>query len=216
MQLVSTHKGGRVFRCVVRGKAAHSSLTPTAVNAIEYAARVIARIHEIGARERLRGPREAGFDVPHTTISTNLMTGGNGPNIVPAMAEFLFDFRFIPATDADGLFAELADLGAALTAEMREIDAGAGVEFIRVNAIPALPSAEGTSLFATALAVLDEKSVGKVSYGTEAGFFANAGIPSIVCGPGSIAQAHKADEYVALEQLALCDRFIDDMIRAAL
>ena len=83
MRLVSAHKGGRVYRCKVTGKAAHSSLTHTAVNAIEFAARVIARIQEIGDRERETGLRAAGFDVPFTTISTNLMNGGNGPNIVP-------------------------------------------------------------------------------------------------------------------------------------
>jgi len=213
MQLVSTHKGGRVYRCVVTGRAAHSSLTPTAVNAIEYAARMIARIGEIGARERLRGPRELGFDVPHTTISTNLMSGGNGPNIVPATAEFLFDYRFIPATDAEALFGELVLLGEELTAEMRTIDPACGIAFVPVNAIPALASAEGSEVFAAARAVLDERRVGKVSYGTEAGFFSNYGVPSIVCGPGSIAQAHRADEFVALEQLALCDRFIGDMVR---
>lgn len=213
MQLVSTHKGGRVYRCVVRGRAAHSSLTPTAVNAIEYAALMIARIHAIGARERRSGPREAGFDVPHTTISTNLMSGGNGPNIVPASAEFLFDYRFIPATDAAALFAELEGFAAELMAEMRAVDPQTGISFERVNAIPALASAEGSAVFALAQGLLADRVVGKVSYGTEAGFFSDYGVPSIVCGPGSIAQAHRADEFVTLEQLAICDQFLDGVVR---
>jgi acetylornithine deacetylase len=213
MRLVSAHKGGRVYRCRVTGKAAHSSLTHTAVNAIEYAARIIARIQDIGIRERTHGLRVAGFDVPFTTISTNLMTGGNGPNIVPAAAEFLFDYRYVPGFPPDAIIDELHGLGAELTARMRLVDPSAGVEFIRVNAIPALAPEPDAAVFRMALGLLDDKSVEKVGYGTEASFFQDYGVPSIVCGPGSIEQAHKADEYVSLEQLALCDRFIDGVVR---
>ncbi len=212
MRLVSAHKGGRVYRCRVTGRAAHSSLTHTAVNAIEYAARIIARIAEIGAREQATGLRAAGFDVPFTTISTNLFSGGNGPNIVPALAEFLFDYRYVPGFDPDAIIVELQALGAELTARMRAIDPAAGVEFIRVNAIPALAPDEDAAVFRMALGLLADKSVEKVGYGTEASFFQEYGVPSLVCGPGSIEQAHKADEYVSLEQLARCDRFIAGVV----
>ncbi len=213
MRLVSAHKGGRVYRCRVSGKAAHSSLTHTAVNAIEYAARIIARIQDTGTRERTHGLRAAGFDVPFTTISANLMTGGNGPNIVPAMAEFLFDYRYVPGFPPDAIIDELQSFGCELTAQMRLVDPDAGVEFIRVNAIPALAPEPDAAVFRMALGLLDDKTVEKVGYGTEASFFQDYGVPSIVCGPGSIEQAHKADEYVSLEQLARCDRFIDGVVR---
>ena len=213
MRLVSAHKGGRVYRCRVTGRAAHSSLTHTAVNAIEYAARIVARIAEIGVREREAGGRVAGFDVPFTTISTNLMSGGNGANIVPALAEFLFDYRYVPGARPDAIIAELEALGAALTVEMRGVDPAAGVAFHRVNAIPALAADEGAAVYRMALDLLADKTVEKVGYGTEASFFQDYGVPSIVCGPGSIEQAHKADEYVGLDQLAMCDRFIDGVVR---
>lgn len=213
MRLVSAHKGGRVYRCRVTGRAAHSSLTHTAVNAIEYAARIVARIAEIGVREREAGSRVEGFDVPFTTISTNLMSGGNGPNIVPALAEFLFDYRYVPGAVPDAIIGELEALGVALAEEMHRVDAAAGVAFIRVNAIPALAADEGASVYRMALDLLADKTVEKVGYGTEASFFQEYGVPSIVCGPGSIEQAHKADEYVALDQLALCDRFIDGVVK---
>ena len=99
MRLVSSHKGGRVYRARVTGHAAHSSLTHAGVNAIEYAALLIARIHAIGARERESGLRGEGFDVPFTTISTNLISGGNAPNIIPALAQFQFDYRYVPGAD---------------------------------------------------------------------------------------------------------------------
>jgi acetylornithine deacetylase len=213
MRLVSAHKGGRVYRCRVTGRAAHSSLTHTAVNAIEYAAVIIARIQQIGAREQAQGMRVQGFDVPFTTISTNLMSGGNGPNIVPALAEFLFDYRYVPGFAADAIIDELEALGRELTARMRLVDPAAGVTFSRVNAIPALAADAGAEVYRMALGLLDDKAVEKVGYGTEASFFQEYGVPSVVCGPGSIEQAHKADEYVDLEQLAICDRFIDGVVR---
>ncbi len=214
MRLVSAHKGGRVYRCSVRGKAAHSSLTHTAVNAIEYAARVIAEIARIGARERDVGMRAEGFDVPFTTISTNLAQGGNGPNIVPAEASFLFDYRYVPGFQPDSLITELMDAAALLQTEMQRIDPASGIAFSLVNAIPALEPAPEAGVFHLARCLAADGVIEKVAYGTEAGFFQDYGVPSVVCGPGSILQAHKADEYVTLEQLAACDRFITGVVAA--
>ncbi len=212
MRLVSAHKGGRVYRCQVTGKAAHSSLTPTAVNAIEYAARLIARIAEIGAHYRDHGARAEGFDIPHTTISTNLISGGNGPNIVPALAEFLFDYRYIPADDADAIINELHANAAILRAEMQAIVPETDIAFIPVNAIPALAPATKAPIYRLSHQLAADTVVEKVAYGTEAGFFQDYGVPTVVIGPGSIQQAHKADEYVSLEQLALCDRYIEGLV----
>ncbi len=213
MRLVSAHKGGRVYRCRVTGRAAHSSLTDSAVNAIEYASAIIGRIQAIGARERDRGLRAPGFDVPFTTISTNLFSGGNGPNIVPASAEFTFDYRTIPGFDAETIIAELSELAAELAVQMRRIAPETGIEFIPINEIPALAPDETADIHRLALGLLAEKMVEKVGYGTEASFFQRYGVPSIVCGPGSIVQAHKADEYVALDQLRACDDFIEGVVR---
>ena len=211
MRVVSAHKGGRVYRCDIRGRAAHSSLTHTAVNAIEVAAQLIARIHAIGARERTQGLRAEGFDVPFTTISTNLITGGNGANIIPAACEFLFDYRFVPGFDPDSIIAELQSLADQLATTMQAIDPDTGIAFTLINAIPALAPADTTELFETARNLAVDRMVEKVAYGTEAGFFQRYGVPSLVCGPGSIAQAHKADEYVSFDQLALCDRFVEGL-----
>jgi acetylornithine deacetylase len=208
MRLVSAHKGGRVYRCRVTGRAAHSSLTPSAVNAIEIAAVLIARVRAIAARERTGGLRAPGFDVPHTTLSTNLATGGTAANIVPAAAEFMFDLRYIPGFDPDSVIAELQALADELTAEMRRIAPETGIVFECLSAIPPLAPDEGSAIHAAALALLPDRTIEQVSYGTEAGYFQRYGVPTIVCGPGSIAQAHKPDEYVSLDQLALCDRFI--------
>jgi acetylornithine deacetylase len=212
MQLVEAHKGGRLYRCRVIGQAAHSSLTPTAVNAIEYAAVLIAAIRGIAIRERTSGPRDEGFDVPHTSISTNMISGGNGANIVPESAEFLFDYRLMPGADPEAIIGELQALAAELIPEMRRVAPEADILFEQLAGIPALASAEGSEIFAVAQNLIGNAPPGKVAYGTEAGSFSDYGVPTIVCGPGSIEQAHKADEYVALSQLAACDRFIEGLI----
>ncbi|MBV8427201.1 MAG: acetylornithine deacetylase [Hyphomicrobiales bacterium] len=213
MRPVVAHKGGYVYRCKITGKAAHSSLAPSAVNAVHYAARLVAFIQSIADREESQGLRAEGFDVPHTTISVNLFKGGTAGNIVPDEAEFSFEFRYVPGFDPDALVAEITGFAAReLLPRMRAIDARSDIAFERVNAIPALDTKETDPIFRRVFDVAPDKRIGKVSYGTEASFFQEGGVPAMVCGPGSIAQAHKPDEFVALEQLALCDRFVEGVL----
>ena len=213
MRLVSAHKGGRLYRCSVCGRAAHSSLTPQGVNAIEHAARLIALIQQIDAEFRENGPFDPAFDVPHTTISTNMISGGNGSNIVPALCEFVFDYRVLPGTDEEAIFARLAAFAQAeLLPQMRAIDPASEIRFERLAGIPALAPSEQSALFEAACGELATDSGTKVAFGTEGGFFREAGIPTIVCGPGNIEQAHRADEFVPLAELAACERFIDGMV----
>lgn len=213
MRPVAAHKGGFVYRCKVTGKAAHSSLTPSAVNAVHYAARIVSFIQAIADREERQGLRAQGFDVPHTTISVNLFKGGTAGNIVPEAAEFSFEFRYVPGFDPEALIAEITGFAEReLLARMRAVDPRSAIAFERVNAIPALDTKETDAIFRRVRDLAPDKSVGKVSYGTEASFFQEGGVPAMVCGPGSIVEAHKPDEFVSLEQLALCDRFIERLI----
>jgi acetylornithine deacetylase len=214
MRLVGAHKGGRVYRCRVTGRSAHSSLTPTAVNAIEAAAALVARIREMARREHASGRRVEGFDVPFTTISTNLIEGGTGGNIVPADAVFLFDYRYVPGFDPDSIIEELCDVAATLAAEMRAVDDATGISFDLVNDIPPLDAPPAAEIYRLVESLLPREPPLKVSYGTEASFFQAIGVPSVVCGPGSIEQAHGVDEFVTLEQLARCDRFVDGVVSA--
>lgn len=215
MRPVAAHKGGWVYRCKITGKAAHSSLTPSAVNAVHYGARIVSFIQSIADREERQGLRAEGFDVPHTTISVNLFKGGTAGNIVPDTAEFSFEFRYVPGFDPDALIAEVTGFAEReLLPRMRAVDPRSHIEFERVNAIPALDTKETDPIFRRVRDLAPDKSMGKVSYGTEASFFQCGGVPAMVCGPGSIVEAHKPDEFVTLEQLALCDRFIDGLIGA--
>jgi len=216
MRVVAAHKGGRIYRCQVRGCAAHSSLTPQGLNAIEYASRIVSRIQDLAESEEMHGRHDGGFDVPYSTISTNTIDGGNGRNIIPAECTFHFEYRYLPGVDPDGFIGDLQRyVDTSLLPRMRRRHPQAAVAFECIGDIPALDTGREAAVLGLVADLLqvDAKDAGKVAYGTEASFFQRAGVPSVVCGPGSIAQAHKADEYVTLDQLRACERFLDCLIQ---
>lgn len=212
MKPVVAHKGGYFFSCKVHGKAAHSSLTPQGCNAIEYAARLICHIRDLADTWRTQGPYDNAFDVPHTTITTNLIAGGIAINTVPESCAFSFDFRHLPGHSAEGIQADVQRyVDDELLPRMRREYAGARIDIECGAAVPTLDASEQAAITALVRALTDDRAVRKVAYGTEAGQFSQAGIPAVLCGPGSIEQAHKADEWVEVEQLAQCDRFLRRM-----
>jgi len=202
------HKGVYRWRCCVRGHAAHSSLTPQSVNAIEVGARVVSRLADMAARWRDQEPRYAGFDVPYSTGSVGVIEGGIADNVVPADCRFHYEFRNLPGSDVTAMQGEVRAYAETLEPAMRAVDADAGIRFETLCEMPAfLAGADDPAvLLAQRLAATDATTL--VAFGTEAGLFQRAGTPTVVCGPGHIAQAHQADEYVSLAQLAACERFL--------
>jgi len=213
MQPVIAHKGKRSYQCCVRGKEAHSALTPQGVNAIEYAARIIGYIRHMAERMRDCEPRDNGFDVPFTTLQTGVIAGGTAGNIVPRECTFQFEFRYLPGADPDALEREIKDYAErVILPEMQRTDPNTGISFETRAEIPGLNTAEEDQVTRLAQALSRNKSTSKVAYATEGGLFQRAGIPAIICGPGSIEQAHKPDEYVTLEQVALCESFMERLL----
>ncbi len=210
------HKGVYRWRCCVTGHAAHSSLTPQSVNAIETAARMVGKLTDMSQRFRDEEPRYAGFDVPYTTGSVGLIQGGIAENIVPADCGFSYEFRNLPGTDAEVMQREVLAYAATLEPAMRAVAPETGIRFETICAVPAFLARDDDPAvqLARRLAGSDETTL--VAFGTEAGLFQKAGIPTVVCGPGHIAQAHQADEYVALEQLAAGERFLQGLMTVAM
>lgn len=213
MQPVIAHKGKRSYQCCVHGKEAHSALTPQGVNAIEYAARIISYIRHMAERMQACEPRDYGFDVPFTTLQTGVIAGGTAGNIVPRECKFQFEFRYLPGADPEALEREIKDYAeSVILPEMRRTDPATGISFETKAEIPGLNTTEEAQLTRLAQDLSRNKSAAKVAYATEGGLFQRAGIPAIICGPGSIAQAHKPDEYVTLEQVALCESFMERLL----
>lgn len=210
MKVITGHKGKRSVRCHVRGKEAHSSLAPQGVNAVNAAARVVAYLADMAARKAAEGPFDEDFDVPYTTVHTGTIAGGTQLNIVPGHCRFEFEFRYLPGDDPEALLAEVqAYAERELAPAMQAVDPASGFTWEPMSSFPGLDLAPGAEVVELAKALTGSNNTGKVAFGTEAGLFDAKGIPTVVCGPGSIEQAHKPDEYVTLEQVALCERFMD-------
>ncbi|MDP9535989.1 acetylornithine deacetylase [Pseudomonas protegens] len=203
------HKGKLAMRCQVRGAACHSAYAPYGVNAIEYAARLIGKLGEIGgqlARPEHHDPR---FDPPFSTVQTGTIKGGRALNIVPADCEFDFEVRTLPEFDAQAVVDELQRYAQdQLLPQMQAVQADTGIALQPLSAYPGLATAADSEA-AELLALLSgSRAFGTVAFGTEGGLFHQAGIPTVVCGPGSMDQGHKPDEFISLEQLHACDAML--------
>lgn len=207
----TAHKGVYRFRCCVRGKAAHSSLAPHAVNAVESAARVIAHIADLGETWRREGPFYPGFDVPWTTTAACVVEGGIADNVVPEDCRFHYEFRNLPGTDVEPLQRAVQERAAQLEVGMKATDPSTGFKFELFTEMPAFLAPEGDPAVRLTQRLLGSSKTTLVAFGTEAGLFQRAGMATVVCGPGSIGQAHQADEYVSLEQLAACERMLQGL-----
>ncbi len=209
MKVMVAHKGKKSVRCNVHGFECHSSLAPTGVNAIEYAAEVIAHLRGMARRIAKEGPFDPAYDVPHTTVHTGIVQGGTALNIVPKDCHFDFEFRHIAEDDPERLFAEVKGFAEEkLLPEMRRNFAGAGFSWRELSRIPGLATRDDAEIVELAKALSGSNSTGKVAFATEAGLFQEIDIPTIICGPGSIDQAHKPDEFVSLDQVAQCEAFM--------
>ncbi|MGZ5179210.1 MAG: acetylornithine deacetylase [Ramlibacter sp.] len=202
------HKGVYRYRCCVRGKEAHSSLTPQSVNAIEMAARVVGKLRDMAEGFERDEPRYEGFDVPFSTASVGQFHGGIADNVVPRDAEFRYEFRDLPTADARAMQAQVEAHARSLEPAMRKVAPDAGFSFDTICEIPSFLGSAQDPVTRLAQRLAGEQRTTLVAFGTEAGIFKNAGIPTVVCGPGSIVQAHQPDEYVELEQLARCEAFM--------
>ncbi|MET3914057.1 acetylornithine deacetylase [Variovorax sp. OAS795] len=203
------HKGVYRYRCCVRGKEAHSSLTPHSVNAIEMAARVVGKVRDMAEGFERSEPRYEGFDVPFSTASVGQFHGGIADNVVPRDAEFRYEFRDLPTADARKMQDEVVAYAGSLEASMKKVAPDAGFRFETICEIPSFLGAAGDAVTQLAQRLSGEERTTQVAFGTEAGLFKNAGISTVVCGPGSINQAHQPDEFVSLEQLARCELFME-------
>lgn len=213
MRPVLGHKGKLAMRCEVHGAACHSAYAPQGVNAIEYAARLIGRLGEIGTRLAAPERHDLRFDPPFSTVQTGVIQGGRALNIVPAECRFDFEMRALPADDPQRVAAELRDYAEReLLPRMRAVSATSDIRFSELSSYPGLltgPASEAARLLTL---LCGHEDFSTVAFGTEGGLFDEAGIATVICGPGSMDQGHKPDEYVSLDQLAQCDALLARLV----
>jgi acetylornithine deacetylase len=212
MQPIIAHKGMHRFRCTARGREAHSSHVTYGVNAIDYAARMVVFVRQLADQLAQSEQRDYGFTVPYTTLSTNMIRGGIASNVIPKHCEFVFDMRTLPGASPDAIQQQIRDHAATLSQQMQSVDPDSGIELAWESQTVGLAASEADTIVRWAMQLSGSTTVGKVSYGTEAGLFQKMGVPSVICGPGDIAQAHRPNEFVSLEQLAQCEAFMHRIV----
>jgi acetylornithine deacetylase len=214
MQVTIGHKGKHSYRARVRGYEAHSSLAPVGVNAVEYAAEAVAYLKGMARRIAKEGPFDTLYDVPHTTVHTGTIRGGTALNIVPKDCTFDFEFRYLPEIGHEDYFSEIETyLRETLEPQMHAVDPTTGFTIEELSSIPGLSMDPGEEVVTFAKSLAGRNDHAKVAFGTEAGLFQQrAGIPTVVCGPGSVDQAHKPNEFVSLEQVEKCEQFMEKLL----
>jgi acetylornithine deacetylase len=213
MQVANRQKGCGFFRTRITGKDGHSSAPGSGANAIVAAAEIITEIGRLAADAKRRAPPESGFDPPHTTLSVGTIKGGAAVNIIARDCEFEWDLRNVPEDDAAALKARLDDFIAAdLLPRMRAAYPHAAIETETIVNVPPLLPEAASPAEALARRLTGANTTTTVSFATEAGLYQRAGIPAVVCGPGSIAVAHQPDEYIGRGELAAGQGFLDRLL----
>ncbi|MCP4390179.1 MAG: acetylornithine deacetylase [Gammaproteobacteria bacterium] len=213
MNMVLGHKGKVSFRVTVSGLSCHSAYISSGVNAVEYAAELIAFIRNMNHRVREQLIDDS-YTVPHTTFHVGNISGGTALNIVPQQCQFEFEIRNLPQQDLDALVHEIKHYANdVLLPDMQSRHADSGIHFDEISYYPGLHTDPASAVIACTRAINPIDRIGdNVSFGTEAGLYDGLGINSLICGPGSIDQAHKPDEFVSREQLGHCDTMIENLV----
>ena len=213
MKVVNAHKGACRMHTKITGHEAHSSCTHLGVSAILVAGEMLAEIGRIEQDYIQRGDPSGRFNPPYTTVQVGQISGGVADNIIPKDCSFDWETRLLPNHDLAELTDRIDNFAKTLEPAMKAISPKAGIKTTVGNSIPGLAPQENSATENLCMHLAKANGAEAVSYGTEAGLFQRAGIPAIVCGPGSIDQAHKPDEYVDISQLQQCEVFLERLNR---
>ena len=209
MKLVNAHKGVALFETTVTGRPGHSSQTHMGVNAISFAATCIHYLGEIAEELKVNGTIDERFEPPYSTISPGTIVGGTALNIIAEECKFVWDCRSILSADGEFALRKMEEYCRdTLIPKMREIAPEPDIVTTTKVLAPPLEASDDNPAEALVRQLTGQNQAGVVSFAAEAGLFQEAGVPSVICGPGSIDQAHRPDEYVELSQLKECEDFL--------
>jgi acetylornithine deacetylase len=216
MAVITGHKGGTGYHVQVKGYEVHSSLLPRGVSAIMEGARLIQWVNDRNAESQAQvpGPLAVAFDPPFTTLHVGMIQGGTAHNITAADCRFAVEMRVVPGEDLADWEARFQAEAARLATRMQGVRPETEIVLERFFGVPALVPEPGGEAEALARRLTGDNATGVVSYGTEAGQFQAAGYSAVVCGPGDIAQAHQADEFLELSEFQAGERFMARLVEA--
>ena len=213
MAVATGHKGKTGLKATFTGREGHSALAPMALNAIHLAADMIGAIRTIQARIVASYPKDPDYDVPYTTLHVGRINGGVALNIVPNHCTFAFEIRNLAQDDPEALLQELALAAEEILAPIRPDFPEAAIKIEVTNTYPPLDTARDAEVVSFVKSLTGANGTNKVAFGTEGGLFdQRLGVPTVICGPGSMAQGHKPDEFISLDQLAQCDTMLDALL----
>ena len=214
MEMVIGHKGKHAYDVKVDGLSCHSGQAPNGVNAINYASKLINYIEEINKEKSIKGPFDNDYEIPYSTLHTGLIKGGTILNIVPKLCQFEFEIRHLAEDDPLEIIQRIKQYTEELLIkEMHNISSTTNIEINEKINYPGLNISESISPVKQVKELLGKSSHKKVVFGTEGGLFKRElNLPTIICGPGSIDQAHKPDEFISIQQIEKGGTFIDKLI----
>jgi acetylornithine deacetylase len=213
MQVATGHKGKIALRATCAGREGHSALAPLALNALHLAADLIGALRALQAEVAARGPRDGDYDVPYTTLHAGKMQGGVQVNIVPNHATVDFEIRSLAEDDPSALIDRLRQRAEAIVAPLRADFPEAAIDIERLWDYPGLGTPTDAAVVRFVQSLTGGNGAIKVAFGTEGGLFdRRLGIPTVICGPGSMAQGHKPDEYVTEDQMARCEAMLSALL----
>ncbi len=213
MAIATGHKGKTAYRAVARGFAGHSALAPLAVNAIHLGTELVVCVKEAQRQLAASGIKDSSYAIPYTTLHVGKINGGTQLNIVPDLCTVDFEIRNLPHDDPDAIIRDLHKTVTQRTATVCNKHEGCGISLTTEFGYPGLQTPEDSDIVAFIRSLAETGELTRVDFGTEGGLFSeHLGVPTIVCGPGSMEQGHKPDEFVTIDQIARCDRMMDSLL----
>ena len=213
MKVANAHKGIYSFRTEVTGFEAHSSATHLGVNAVMVAADLIGFLSRMAEEMKGRAEPDSGFDPPFTTVHVGTVEGGTALNIIPRRCRFQWEYRLMPEADSEEIIERFEAYATSLVPAMQAVAEGAGIHSERRSRVPGLTVENASPAERLVMALTGDNRAIKVSYGTEAGKFQQAGASTVICGPGHIAQAHKPNEFIDIAQIEACEAFMRRLMK---
>jgi acetylornithine deacetylase len=213
MQVATGHKGKVFAHATCRGRSAHTAFAPRAVNAIHLACDLVGVLRDLQAEIAETGAKDFDYDIPYTTVHVGRIVGGLALNIVPDRCDLDFEIRHLAADDPKRLMLRIEAAAEDISARYRDRAPEAGIDIGIDNDYPGLDTLADADVVAFVQALTGQRATIKVAFGTEGGLFhERAHVPTVICGPGSMEQGHKADEFVTREQLQRCNAMMDKLV----